>query len=77
MTMKYRNCSIGSNHLRLPLAPARGMLVGTPQFCCDPTSNRGREKLAPPLIRGGWEGFKSVMIYGKINNICLEIKHDF
>ena len=41
------NCSLGSNSLRLPLAPARGMPVGTPQLCCDPTSNRGRDKLAP------------------------------
>jgi hypothetical protein len=48
-TMNYRNCSIGSNPLRLPL-------------------NRGRDKLAPPLLRGGWEGFESDMIYEKINN---------
>jgi hypothetical protein len=47
--MNYRNCSIGSNPLRLPL-------------------DRGRDKLAPPLLRGGWEGFESVMIYGNINN---------
>jgi hypothetical protein len=26
------------------------------------------ERYAPPLLRGGWEGFKSDMIYGKINN---------
>jgi hypothetical protein len=30
--------------------------------------DRGRDKLAPPLLRGGREGFKIVMIYGKINN---------
>jgi hypothetical protein len=52
MTMKYRNCSIGSNPLRLPL-------------------DRGRDKLAPPLLRGGWEGFESVMICEKINNCAL------
>jgi len=27
--------------------------------------DRGRDKLAPPLLRGGWEGFSSVMIYAK------------
>jgi len=32
-----------------------------------PPLDRGREKLAPPLSRGGWEGFESVMIYGNIN----------
>ena len=44
--------------LQLPLAPARGMLAGAPQLCCDPSSNRGRACIAPPLLRGGWEGFK-------------------
>jgi hypothetical protein len=62
------NCSLDSNPLRLPLAPARSMLAGTPQLCCDPASNRGRDKRAPPLLRGGWEGLSSVMIYEKINN---------
>jgi len=63
------NCSLGSNPLRLPLAPARGMLAGTPQLCCDPASNRGRDKLAPPLLRVGWEGLGRVMIYEKINRL--------
>ena len=30
--------------------------------------DRGRDKRAPPLLRGGWEGFSSVMNYAKINN---------
>jgi len=30
--------------------------------------DRGRDKLAPPLLRGGWEGFSGVMIYEKINS---------
>jgi len=27
--------------------------------------HRGRDELAPPLLRGGREGFKSVAAYGK------------
>jgi hypothetical protein len=57
--------------LKPPPAPSctrKGMLVGTPQLCCDLPLAGGRDKLAPPLLRGGWEGFKSDMIYGKINN---------
>ncbi len=30
--------------------------------------NKGRDKPAPPLLRGGWEGFKSVMNYENLNN---------
>jgi len=30
--------------------------------------NMGRDRHAPPLLRGGWEGFSSVVIYEKINN---------
>ena len=44
------------------------MLAGSPQLSCDPASNRGRDGRAPPLLRGGWEGFGSVMIYEKINS---------
>jgi hypothetical protein len=53
MTMMYRNYSIGSNPLQLPL-------------------DRGRDNFAPPLLRGGWEGFKNIMIYGNINNLTGE-----
>lgn len=35
-----------------PLAPARGMLVGTPQLCCDPTSIRGGTDTILSLKRG-------------------------
>jgi len=41
----------------------------------------GRDKLAPPLLRGGWEGFESVMIYGKIiikqKALSLRLPQDF
>ncbi|MGV8934542.1 MAG: adenosylcobinamide-phosphate synthase CbiB [Gallionellaceae bacterium] len=31
---------------------------GSPLLCNDPISVRGENRSAPPLIRGGWEGFK-------------------
>jgi triphosphoribosyl-dephospho-CoA synthase len=52
------DCPLEPTPLQLPLAAARGMQEGIPQLCCDPASNRGRAQSAPPLIRGGWEGFK-------------------
>jgi hypothetical protein len=36
------------------------------------THFRGRATLAPPLLRGGWQGFKVVMINRKINNADLQ-----
>ena len=62
MTMKYRNFSVGSNPLRLPLVRASAARIA----CL--TQFRGRVKHAHPLLCGGWEGFESVMIYGKLNN---------
>jgi len=32
-----------------------------------PHSKRS-ENIAPPLLRGGWEGFRSVMVFENINN---------
>jgi transglutaminase-like putative cysteine protease len=56
------NRTVSSNPLQapsqaLPLAPARSTLVGSPLLCSDPSSVRGRDNIAPPLTRGGWEGF--------------------
>jgi len=39
--------------------------------------DRGRDRLAPPLLRGGWEGFESVMIYGNINNSAISKKNNY
>ena len=61
-----------ANPLQLPLAPARGMLAGAPQLCFDPASNRGRAKHAPPLSRGGWEGFEPV---GKSRFVVVRTQH--
>jgi hypothetical protein len=52
-------CSLGLNPSQTPLAPARGMLAGTPQLCCDPASNRGGADCALPLSRGSWRGLGS------------------
>ena len=65
--MEYRNCSIGSNPLRLPVNRGRDKLApplleaGSQQSCGVPNSI--------PLagVRGGWEGFESVMTYEKID----------
>jgi DoxX-like family len=66
---------LGSNPSQPPLAPARGMLVGTPQLCCDPSSNRGGASLSLPLSRGSRRGLEPikqsryfiVMYFGMLN----------
>jgi hypothetical protein len=64
------------NPLRLPLDRGRDKLAppqleeGAQQSCGIPTS------IPFAGVRGGREGFKSVMIYGKINNPHLLLKYD-